>query len=201
MIVTKTKKVRRTRSTKDIWSKFDKEICAKESNIECVYDGVAGTGAREVCDCCSSNIATTPEGFPACTNPVCGVIYTDTIDRGAEWRFYGADDNGSSDPTRCGMPINPLLKESSFGCKVICNGGSSYEMRKIRRYTEWLGMPYKEKSQYDEFQYITNISQNAGIPKMIIVGENSLEADEVELKMRGEEKFDLISPHEILSNL
>jgi prolyl-tRNA synthetase len=40
-----------------------------------------------------------------------------------------------------------------------------------------------------------------GIPKMIIVGENSLEADEVELKMRGEEKFDLISPHEILSNL
>jgi prolyl-tRNA synthetase len=40
-----------------------------------------------------------------------------------------------------------------------------------------------------------------GIPKMIIVGEKSLEADEVELKMRGEEKFDLISPHEILSNL
>ena len=40
-----------------------------------------------------------------------------------------------------------------------------------------------------------------GIPKMIIVGENSLEADEVELKMRGEEKFDLISPLEILSNL
>ena len=40
-----------------------------------------------------------------------------------------------------------------------------------------------------------------GIPKMIIVGENSLEADAVELKMRGEEKFDLISPHEILSNL
>ena len=29
-------------------------------------------------------------------------------------------------------------------------------------------MPYREKSQYDEFQYITNMSQNAGIPKMII---------------------------------
>ena len=29
-------------------------------------------------------------------------------------------------------------------------------------------MPYKEKSQYDEFQLITIISQNAGIPKMII---------------------------------
>jgi transcription initiation factor TFIIB len=41
-------------------------------------------------------------------------------------------------------------------------------MKKIRRYTDWQSMPYKEKSQYDEFQLITIISQNAGIPKMII---------------------------------
>ena len=39
---------------------------------------------------------------------------------------------------------------------------------KIRRYTEWQAMPYKEKSQYDEFLRITVISQNAGLPKMII---------------------------------
>ena len=41
-------------------------------------------------------------------------------------------------------------------------------MKKIRRYTEWQSMPYKEKSQYDEFQYIINMSQNAGISKIII---------------------------------
>jgi hypothetical protein len=29
-------------------------------------------------------------------------------------------------------------------------------------------MPYKEKSQYDEFQIITTMAQNGGIPKMII---------------------------------
>jgi transcription initiation factor TFIIB len=29
-------------------------------------------------------------------------------------------------------------------------------------------MPYKEKSQYDEFQLITSMAQNHGIPKMII---------------------------------
>ena len=69
-------------------------------------------------------------------------MYKDMIDQGAEWRFYGADDNQMGDPTRCGMPINPLLKESSYGCKVICPSNSSYEMRKIRRYTEWQGMPY-----------------------------------------------------------
>ena len=90
------------------------------------------------------------------------------IDQSAEWRFYGADDNNNNDPTRCGMPINPLLKDSSHSCKVLCASKSSYEMHKIRRYTEWQAMPYKEKSQYDEFLRITVISQNAGLPKMII---------------------------------
>ena len=66
------------------------------------------------------------------------------------------------------MPINPLLKESSYGCKVICAGKTTYEMRKIRRYTEWQSMPYKEKSQYDEFQKIINMASNHGIPKIII---------------------------------
>ena len=66
------------------------------------------------------------------------------------------------------MPVNPLLKESSYGCKVICQGATTYEMRKIRRYTEWQSMPYKEKSQYDEFQRITIIAHNAGISKIII---------------------------------
>ncbi len=41
-------------------------------------------------------------------------------------------------------------------------------MRKIRRYTEWQSMPYREKSQYDEFQQITILAQNSGIPKIII---------------------------------
>ena len=51
-----------------------------------------------------------------------------------EWRFYGADDKNAKDPSRCG-PINPLLVESSFGCKVLCNSKSSYEMRRIRKWT------------------------------------------------------------------
>jgi len=60
------------------------------------------------------------------------------------------------------------LEESSFGCKVLCMGKSSYEMRKIRRYTEWQSMPYKEKARYDEFQRITLMAANSGIPKLIV---------------------------------
>ena len=41
-------------------------------------------------------------------------------------------------------------------------------MRKIRRYTEWQSMPYKEKAQYDEFEKIKALSRQAGIPKIII---------------------------------
>jgi transcription initiation factor TFIIB len=66
------------------------------------------------------------------------------------------------------MPINPLLVESSFGCKVMCQSRATYEMRKIRRYTEWQSMPYREKSQYDEFQRISILAQQSGIPKLII---------------------------------
>lgn len=162
---TKTKKIKKPKANAEIWKQFDKEINQSEDQIECIY---RQNGEREFCECCESILMVTDEGFLACKNPTCGVLYKDMLDQSAEWRFYGADDNSNSDPTRCGMPINPLLKESSYGCKVLCPASSSYEMKKIRRYTDWQSMPYKEKSQYEEFQKITILAQNAGLPKLII---------------------------------
>jgi len=175
---TKTKKIKRTKINSDLWNMFNDQIKISSDNqdnqenqdnsdnlLECIY---RQSGEREFCDCCQSLLIITDERFLACKNPKCGIIYKDIIDQCAEWRYYGADDNHSLDPTRCGMPINPLLKESSYGCKVICQPRSTYEMKKIRRYTDWQSMPYKEKSQYDEFQRITILAQNAGIPKLII---------------------------------
>ena len=166
MNIPKTKKVSiHKNSKKKLWHQFDAEVLHNEKNVECIYSNI---GTRDVCDCCTSTLMVTDEGFQACMNKQCGIIYRDTLDQTAEWRYYGADDSSASDPTRCGMPINPLLQESSFGCKVIITGASSYEMRKIMRYTDWLGMPYKEKSQYDEFQRITIFGNQSGIPKLII---------------------------------
>jgi hypothetical protein len=45
---------------------------------------------------------------------------------------------------------------------------NTYAGRKIRRYTEWQSMPYKEKSQYDDFQRIKKLSSTAGISKKIV---------------------------------
>ena len=41
-------------------------------------------------------------------------------------------------------------------------------MKKIRKWTEWQSMPHKEKSLYDEFQFITIMAQNANIPRIFI---------------------------------
>ena len=129
----KKNKGQRTREDKaKMWDVFETEVGDKTKgpdSLECIY---RECGDRECCDQCSFSLAFSEEGFLTCTNPKCGIIYKDTTDQSAEWRYYGADDNQSGDPTRCGMPINPLLKESSYGCKVLCSGHTSYEMRKIR---------------------------------------------------------------------
>ena len=179
---------------KELWSTFDIEVngSIKEEPLECIY---RACGDREKCELCDFNLAFSDEGFLTCTNSKCGIIYKDLVDQSAEWRYYGADDNQNSDPTRCGMPINPLLQESSFGCKVLCCGATSYEMRKIRRYTEWQSMPYKEKSQYDEFQRITIMSQNAGIPKSIIddAMRYHKKISEYELTFRGDNRDGILA--------
>ena len=172
----KTQKIRRINQkgkNESIWDMIDKEsknnTKSKNMNddIECIYekDDVQETNK---CKSCNHFLYVGDEGFLFCSNKECGMMYTEIIDFTAEWRYYGADDNNMSDPTRCGMPINPLLIESSYGCKVMCSKSSSYEMRKIKRYTEWQSMPYKEKSKYDDFQIITSIAKNSGIPKIII---------------------------------
>lgn len=164
-----TKKIKKKKTCKQIelaW-KLLEESEKGEPSLECIYEKNNILETNE-CSECNSTLYHGENGFMYCTNTKCGKLYKDIVDFGAEWRYYGADDNNNSDPTRCGMPINPLLEESSYGCKVMCGKSASYEMRKIKRYTEWQSMPYKEKSRYDDFQIITLIAKNAGIPKIII---------------------------------
>jgi len=164
--ISKTKKNKNKQlvNKKKIWEVFDENINNKPK-IECIY---RVSGEREFCDDCCASLAFNEDGFLTCTNTKCSIVYTNILDSSPEWRYYGADDSHNNDPTRCGMPINPLLKESSYGCKVLPVGGSSYEMRKIKRYADWQAQPYKEKSQNEEFQKINMMAQNNGISKLFI---------------------------------
>lgn len=118
------------------------------------------------CDKCDGILVQSEDGFLTCTNTQCGKIMDNMLEHGAEWKYNEA---GDIDHARSGMPINTLLEESSFGCIV-----SSYskkvtpELYKIKRLTEWLSMPYKEKTNYHVFEYIKNMGNNANLSKMLI---------------------------------
>tara|TARA_Y100000591_G_C21844683_1_gene707949 strand:- start:2433 stop:3524 length:1092 start_codon:yes stop_codon:yes gene_type:complete len=161
---TKKKRINKN-NKKELWKLYDNEFNNNNNidNIECLYTN----SESNLCELCNNILMINDEGFLTCTNTTCGIIYKNKLDYSAEWRYYGADDNSNIDPTRCGVPINPLLHESNFGCKLLINGNSTYELQKIKRYTDWQAMPYKEKSLYDEFQKIINIAQTNGIPKII----------------------------------
>jgi transcription initiation factor TFIIB len=118
------------------------------------------------CISCQNILRMMEDGFPTCIN--CGYMHRSIIDYSPEWRFYKGNEKNIGDPTRCGNPINPLLKESSFGCTILCTHKSSYEMRRIRKWTEWQSTPHREKTLYDEFQFISIMAQLAGIPKALI---------------------------------
>jgi len=192
----KTQKKKRTMSEAEknkLWDIFDSdktELKDQDTDPECLYSATISSPQnikpvpeQDLCILCESTMMIMDIGYPTCTNKSCGWICRDTLDYSPEWRFYGAEDKNANDPTRCGNPINPLLMESSFGCKVLCNNKSSYEMKKIRKWTEWQSMPHKEKSLYDEFQFITVMAQNAGIPKIFIDYAMIIHKDISEQKM------------------
>ena len=119
-----------------------------------------------VCSTCKSESLYSDKGMHICIN--CGTVQDRVLDSSAEWRFYGSDDSKSSDPTRCGLPINNLLPESSLGSVIGLKGFQSLEMQKIRKYHTWNSMPYKERSLYNVFDSLTIRATNNGISTCII---------------------------------
>jgi len=121
--------------------------------------------------CCDKIINhTINEGITMCRQ--CSNTISNIVD-GPEWRFYGVNDTKSSDPTRCGMPVNQLLPESSVGTSISNRGGNT-DMFKLRRYQRWNGMPYKERSLLKVFDEITRKSKDNDLPSIIIHEAHSL---------------------------
>jgi transcription initiation factor TFIIB len=100
-----------------------------------------------------------------CSDPRCGITHVKALDRSPEWRHRN---ESSEDPARCGMPINPFLRESSFGCKLV-GAQSSVQKRKLCKYASWQSMPYREKALHDGFEHIRRAAARAGLPKRLIV--------------------------------
>lgn len=189
---TKTQKKKQNLSIIDkerLWNIFDNDRIEVEETqnkdpvqIKDQEKKIVLTDMFDICYKCDTKLIYSEEGFPTCTNGECGVMNSNTIDYSPEWRFFAADSRHGSDPTRCGNPIDPLLEESSYACKVICKSNASYEMKNIRKWAKWQSMPHKEKALYDEFQIINIMAQNAGIPKMFIDHAKTIYKDLYEQK-------------------
>ena len=121
---------------------------------------------KEVSVCCENQTLVTENEKVICKN--CGTVTDLIYDCNAEWRYYGNEDSKSSDPTRCGMPTNELLPESSYGSTISYKYGESYEMKRIRNYHSWHAMPYKERSLFNVFDSLTSTAKGNGITPCII---------------------------------
>ena len=106
-------------------------------------------------------------GVIICNN--CNSVINNIIDS-PEWRYYGSSDSRNSDPTRCGMPVNSLLPDSSIGTSINNKGKHS----KVALYQQWNSMPYKERSKYKVFNEISNCCKKNNLPGIIIDTSSSL---------------------------
>lgn len=144
------------------------------------------------CDHCASNDVVLDDGDYVCRE--CGTVCSRHIDHTAEWRFYGNEDNRAANPTRCGLPSNELLPDSSFGTMIGYTYKEAPDMRIIRKYHLWNCMTYKERSLYGIFDTLTVNAVNNGISKSIIEEAKMMYKKISELKIsRGDNRSGLIA--------
>lgn len=140
-----------------------------EDDLRDIFDDIEITNQSELInennnDTCSSCgmkdkiVEDSTQGYRVCKN--CGQVIDNLIDCTPEWRQY-EDDKGDS--SRCSMPINKLLPQSSLGTTI---SGGSYKSR-LKTLHGWSAMPYRERSLNMVFKEIQSKCQQAGIIKCI----------------------------------
>lgn len=97
----------------------------------------------------------------------CGDVQERPLDAGAEYRFFGAEDRGSTDPCRVGAPTDTRFPTSTLGTMILshAHGGNSstrIAMARVRRYHAWNLLPYKERSLLQVFEQIALAATNNG---------------------------------------
>lgn len=145
-----------------------------------------------VCENCSSKRILTDEGVHICLD--CNTIQGRMIDMCAEWRYYGAEDHREDDPTRCGMPFNELLPQSSLGSMIGSRRNESREVRRIRMNQMWNSMPYWERTLYKVFDELIQNTSLHNIPSKVLNDAKVLYKKASEKKIsRGDNKEGLIA--------
>ena len=136
--------------------KSNDELSNKDFQVKCINP-----------DCCSIEFDHSSNEF-ICKQ--CSTVQVKFLDTNAEWRYYGAEDNKSTNPTRCGMPTNDLLPKSSIGSIIgVENTREKYfQYSRMRNYHMWNSMPYKERSLFNILSNLNIQAGNNGLSQTII---------------------------------
>jgi transcription initiation factor TFIIB len=116
-------------------------------------------------ECNSTNIIEN-FGYYICKN--CGIRYNNIIDSSQEWRYYGSNDNKSSDPSRCGIPTNDLNPNSSMGSIICSNSNTNSDINMLRKIHSWNSTGYMDTTFNKNSKDMESIALNNGINKCII---------------------------------
>jgi len=88
-----------------------------------------------ICSECGKEEIIEKEGNYICMN--CGIKFNKIIDSSQEWRYYGENDNKSSDPARCGLPINELYAGSSMGTTMCSFSKCNSKLKDFYKKSWW----------------------------------------------------------------
>ena len=150
----------------DMW-KLHKEIEQSFKKNEIDKNNIDNDDVEIHCAICNKiTIMSLLDGYNSCTT--CGEQFTNIIDTNAEWRFYGSEDTKSSDPTRCGLPVNNLLYNMSCTTMIDTRGYNNEEIRTLRTIHRNITSSYTDRSLLSIFEELSIMALNNDINTSIV---------------------------------
>lgn len=119
------------------------------------------------CMKCDSKDLIDKYGHFICNN--CGNKCYDSISLSQEWRYYGINDNKTSDPSRCSTNNNELIPEISNNSILTSYGNrDSKKMKLIKQIHAWNSINYKQNTLISDFSLMDNIASINSINRYIL---------------------------------
>jgi len=147
------------------------------------------------CETCGLESCHVEEGYLVCHG--CSVAKSATLDSGAEWRHFSSESGSSrrqGDPSRVGMPVNPLMPHSGTGSVIESRMRESFQMRRIRKFHHWSTLNFRGRNLIAVFEKLQSIAKRNGIPTVIIEKSKMLFKKVNDLQLfRGENKEGLVA--------
>ncbi len=149
----------------DVWGLFSSGGESEDSSAAPEAEAEAVDSACPYCGCQASAC----DGYYTCG--ACGALVERVIDSSAEWRYFGAAAEnagggwGRKDPSRCGMPFNDLMPNSSYNLTLA---GSGRDCRITKKYHMWNSSNYRDRTLWNTFEAMSLQAQHSGLSTAVV---------------------------------